>query len=359
MVTTPLQAGMHTLPQRLLQWYDNNRRDLPWRTPHGGTPDAYHVWLSEIMLQQTTVAAVTPYFNRFVARWPDLSSLAAAPLEDVLAVWAGLGYYTRARNLHKCARILMADYDGSLPCDEALLRELPGIGHYTAAAIAAIAFGKPATPVDGNFERVMARLHKVVDPLPAARPLLRALATDLTPQHRPGDYVQAVMDLGAKICKPRTPVCVDCPWRAACAGHAAGIADALPHRTPRKTRLTRHGIAFWCLNTDGDVLLRRRPPEGLLGGMLEIPSSEWAETPSAGETPQAMAAAPVDTHWRRLPGVVRHTFTHFHLELAVLAARKEAPATVKSGFWHPLDQLESVGLPSVMAKIARHALRRG
>ncbi|HYU11045.1 MAG TPA: A/G-specific adenine glycosylase, partial [Stellaceae bacterium] len=260
-------------PAALLAWYDRHRRDLPWRSPAGTRADPYRVWLSEIMLQQTTVVTVAPYFDRFVARWPDIRALAAASLDEVLHEWQGLGYYARARNLHACARAVVARHGGYFPENPAQLRALPGIGDYTAAAIAAIAFDHGSAAVDGNVERVVARLFAVVEPLPAAKPRLKALATALVPARRAGDFAQAMMDLGATLCTPRRPRCVLCPWREACAARAAGIADNLPARLDKPERPWRYGVVFWLSRGDGAVLLRRRPEKGLLGGMIELPST--------------------------------------------------------------------------------------
>ncbi len=340
------------LPALLLDWYDRHRRVLPWRAGPGERPDPYHVWLSEIMLQQTTVATVGPYFLSFLARWPTVTALAAAPLDDVLHAWQGLGYYARARNLHKCAGVVAETYGGVFPDSEAELLTLPGVGPYTAAAIAAIAFNRPATPVDGNFERVMARLHAVETPLPAAKPELRALAAALTPAERPGDYAQAVMDLGATICVPRQPLCGRCPWQAACAAHAAGIAAELPAKSPKKARPLRRGVAFWAVRRDGAVLLRRRPEDGLLGGMMEVPSTPWRETVWPAE--EALAHAPLAADWRPLAGNVAHGFTHFQLELDVLAV--EGIESDAAGVWCPVDDLGSQALPTLMKKVVRHAL---
>jgi A/G-specific adenine glycosylase len=338
------------LAELLLAWYDRHRRDLPWRAPAGKRPDPYRVWLSEVMLQQTTIAAVGPYFARFLARWPDLASLAAAPLDDVLHAWQGLGYYARARNLHACARVLAAGHAGKFPADEAGLRDLPGIGAYTAAAIAAIAFDQRATPVDGNAERVMARLFAVRTPLPDAKPELRALAEKLTPSRRAGDYAQAVMELGETLCSPQKPKCVLCPWREACAARRAGIAEDLPARVAKKPKPLRRGVAFWAVRPDGAILLRRRPETGLLGGMMEIPSTEWRARP--WDEAEARALAPVKARWRRVPDVVRHAFTHFHLELVVLAGTARGGG---EGVWVPPDRLKDHALPSVMKKVIAHA----
>jgi A/G-specific adenine glycosylase len=303
------------------------------------------------------VVTVGPYFQRFLERWPTVAGLAAASVDEVLVEWAGLGYYARARNLHKCAVMVANQHGGWFPQTQTGLMELPGIGVYTAAAVGAIAFDQPTTPVDGNFERVMARLHAVEEPMPGSKPLLRELAEKLTPKERPGDYAQAVMDLGATVCTPRNPKCMICPWSGACAGRIAGTAETLPHKSPKKTKPTRLGTAFWCLNEDRDVYLRRRPSSGLLGGMMEIPSTEWSEAGILGE--YAVADAPLEAEWRELPGVIRHTFTHFNLELRVLAGRIETMDNRSRGNWHPIANLDRAGLPSVMVKIARHALKHG
>jgi len=344
----------------LLVWYDRDRRHLPWRAAPGEAADPYRVWLSEVMLQQTTVAAVIPYFQAFLARWPTVEALAAAPVEAVMQAWAGLGYYARARNLHQCAKTVAAWRGGRFPDTEEDLRRLPGIGDYTAAAIAAIAFGRPAVVVDGNVERVMARLFAVRDPLPGAKAQLKALAARLTPASRPGDYAQAVMDLGATLCSPKSPACALCPWRDPCAARRLGIEATLPARTEKPERPTRRGIAFWLTAGDGAVLLRRRPPSGLLGGMVEIPSTDWREGAwSLAEAEEAapLPAARLSGGWRLLPGLVRHTFTHFHLEISVAAGRCAGQPAVR-GHWCPLDRLNEEALPTLMRKIARHALAR-
>ncbi len=337
----------------LLAWYDRNRRAFPWRAPPGVPADPYRVWLSEVMLQQTTVAVVDGFYRRFVARWPRLEDLAHARLDEVLHTWQGLGYYARARNLHRCAQAVLSDHGGRFPDSEAALRTLPGIGAYTAAAIVAIAFGRRAVVVDGNVERVIARLCAVGDPLPAARRELVRLADAMTPTARPGDYAQAMMDLGARVCTARAPECVRCPWRSACRGHRAGIAQDLPRRTPRPERPIRHGTAFWTVRDDGAVLLRRRPARGLLGGMIEIPSTEWRARPWSAV--EARRRAPVAADWRVLPGRVRHGFTHFRLELTVAWARIGEGWQAIEGLWSPVERLGEHALPSVMKKVARHA----
>jgi len=344
---------------RLLAWYDRHARVLPWRAPPGAPlADPYRVWLSEIMLQQTTVATVGPYFADFLDRWPTVAALAAAPLDDVLTAWAGLGYYARARNLHRCARVVAEDLDGVFPDSEEELRKLPGIGPYTAAAVAAIAFGRRAVVVDGNVERVVARFFKVETPLPAAKPELHRLADSLTPDQRAGDFAQAMMDLGATVCLPRQPKCLLCPLEGDCAGKAAGVAQQLPRRQPKAAKPTRHAVAFWLQAPDGALLLRRRPEKGLLGGMMEVPSTPWRETPwDAGA---AEPAAPAATRWRELPGLVRHTFTHFHFEVTVWAgqaAEVHAVAEEADGRWVSLDGLADEALPTVMRKIIAHGLK--
>ncbi|MFQ5972925.1 MAG: A/G-specific adenine glycosylase [Alphaproteobacteria bacterium] len=344
------------IPRRLLAWYDRHGRVLPWRTTPaarraGRRPDPYVVWLSEIMLQQTTVAAVGPYFRAFISRWPDVHALAAAGLDEVLTAWAGLGYYARARNLHRCAGVVSKDHGGVFPESVAELRRLPGIGPYTAAAIAAIAYDRSEPVVDGNVERVLARLFAVEEPLPGAKGRLAALAAELTPRRRPGDYAQALMDLGATVCTPRQPRCGVCPLAGACVGRRRGLAAALPARAARADRPTRHGTAYWAVRADGAVLLRRRPERGLLGGMMEVPSSDWL----AGDVRPAARGAPFAAQWRSLPGTVRHSFSHFHLELRVVSAIAP-PEAAPQGVWVLPDRLSGYALPSVMRKVVRHAL---
>jgi len=343
------------LAERLLAWYDRHRRVLPWRVPPGMRADPYRVWLSEIMLQQTTVVAVAPYFNAFLARWPDLASLAAADLDAVLHAWQGLGYYARARNLHACARVVVERHGGKFPDGEAALRALPGIGAYTAAAIAAIAFGHKATAMDGNVERVIARLYAVETPLPDAKPELYRLAASLTPDDRAGDYAQALMDLGATICSKHKPKCTHCPWRETCRARREGTAEMLPARREKAARPLRRGVAFWAMRGDGTVLLRRRPESGLLGGMMEVPSTEWRA--ESWTIAAARRAAPVSARWRPLPGIVRHGFTHFELEITVLAGA--VSRGTGDGVWVGLDRLSDYALPNLMKKIVEHAIRNG
>ena len=344
----------------MLAWYDRERRVLPWRAAPGMAPDPYRVWLSEIMLQQTTVKAVLPRYAAFLRRWPDIAALARAELAEVLAEWAGLGYYARARNLHACAREVVEHFGGKFPATEAELRTLPGVGGYTAAAIAAIAFGQRATPVDGNIERVMARLFAVTEPLPGAKETLRKLAETLTPEKRAGDFAQALMDLGATICTPKRPACGLCPLRPDCVGYAEGLAEVLPYRSGKKQRPTRRGTAFVVLREDGAVLLRERPPKGLLGGMLEVPSSPWVENGSLNA--DGLDHAPLKAAWEKVPGLVEHTFTHFHLQLAVMradvaqAAKLLKAAQPEACRWVLVRDLYRAALPSVMRKVLEHAL---
>jgi len=349
-------------PTELLAWYDRHRRALPWRAPPGRRADPYHVWLSEIMLQQTTAKAVEPYYARFLARWPDLHALAAAPLDDVLKAWAGLGYYARARNLHACARAVVERHGGKIPASEAELRDLPGIGAYTSAAIAAIAFDAQATAVDGNVERVIARLYAVTTPLPAAKPEIGRLARALVPARRAGDFAQAMMDLGATLCTPKKPACALCPWNQNCAAYRRGDPETLPRRARKREGALRRGAAFVARRADGFVLVRTRPAKGLLGGMTEVPTTAWSKD---FDESQALEGAPVfagvrakkQIAWCRVPGIVRHVFTHFPLELVVyeaeIPARTSAP---KGARWIALSELAGEALPSVMRKVVAHAL---
>jgi A/G-specific adenine glycosylase len=352
-------AALSPQPTALLAWYDRHRRRLPWRALPGQPADPYRVWLSEIMLQQTTVKAVAPYYARFLERWSDVHALAAAPLDDVLKAWAGLGYYARARNLHACAIAVVERHGGEFPANEAALRVLPGIGAYTAAAIAAIAFDQKATPVDGNIERVIARLYAVETSLPAAKPGIARLAGALTPDKRAGDFAQAMMDLGASICSPKTPACVLCPWNDACVAYVRGDAEAFPRRTPKREGALRRGAAFVARRADGFVLLRTRPTKGLLGGMTEVPTSEWSHDFDERTALQTAPSFPSikQVKWRRAPGIVRHVFTHFPLELAVYTAELPARTRPPSGTrWTKISDLSGEALPSLMRKVVAHAL---
>jgi len=330
----------------LLAWYDANARVMPWRVgprdrARGIRPDPYRVWLSEVMLQQTTVATVRAYFERFITRWPDVVALAAAEDGEVMGAWAGLGYYARARNLLKCARVVAVDHGGRFPDTRAELMALPGIGPYTASAIAAIAFDRAETVVDGNVERVMARLHAIETPLPAAKPELTSAAAVLTPDLRPGDYAQAVMDLGATICTPKSPACGICPWRAPCKARLQDIAAQLPRKAPKPQKPTRLGIAYVVRRTDGAWLLERRPDKGLLGGMLGWPGSDWCADPRP--------CPPLQADWRILPEEARHTFTHFHLRLEIAIARSDA--VPRTGAFIAADAFRPAELPTVMRKV--------
>ncbi|MGB0958676.1 MAG: A/G-specific adenine glycosylase [Halocynthiibacter sp.] len=331
----------HEIATSLLAWYDAHARELPWRVgPHAmETPDPYRIWLSEIMLQQTTVAAVTSYFQTFTENWPTLTDLADAPDEAVMAAWAGLGYYARARNLLKCARTIRDNFAGQFPEDHDALLALPGIGPYTAAAISSIAFGLKHTVMDGNVERVMARVFDEHVPLPKSKPILYEHAARCTSSARPGDYAQAVMDLGATICTPKSPKCDICPIHTLCTAQAAGTAASLPKKTPKKPKPTRHGLIYLARDAGGRFLLERRPDRGLLGGTLGWPTSDWSENPN--DTP------PFDGHWVTLNDSVKHTFTHFHLQLTVKTCQLTHPIAVAGRDWQILTPSE---LPTVMKK---------
>jgi len=349
-------AKSHIAPPRagaLLRWYDRHRRIMPWRAMRGEKIDPYRVWLSEIMLQQTTVATVGPYFQKFIKRWPTLKSLAAASLDDVLQMWAGLGYYRRARMLYECAQKLSKVYDGAFPQDEEALCDLPGFGPYTAAAVRAIAFDKPANVVDGNVERVIARIFALREPLPKAKTKVRALAAGLVPQKRAGDYAQALMDLGAMICTPRSPKCDLCPWQQNCQALRLGIQEELPHRVKAKTKPIKRALAFVLFNQKGEIFLRRRANEGLLGGMMEVPSSPWRE----GLAPMLAATqryAPFKAKWKKSGDLVRHVFTHFTLEIEIATARISSS---KVGKWISPQTLDHEALPSLMKKIIHASLK--
>jgi len=344
------QAPM-TLRRRLLDWYDANARVLPWRVgpkahAAGARADPYRVWLSEVMLQQTTIPHATGYFLKFIERWPTVAALAAADDGEVMGAWAGLGYYARARNLLACARVVAGEHGGAFPDTEAALRALPGVGGYTAAAVAAIAFDAPANVVDGNVERVVARLFAVETPLPAGKPHLGRLAGDIADPRRPGDWAQAMMDLGAMICRPKAPLCDRCPLAADCVAHARAAEESYPRRSPKPDRPHRRGAVF-LLTHGGEVALARRPPKGLLGGMLGLPTTDWRA--AAWSQEEALAAAPAAGAWRAV-GRVEHGFTHFSLTLDAWRAASDTadPAFV----WRPLDAaIEET--PSLFAKALR------
>jgi A/G-specific adenine glycosylase len=356
-------AEMSARPALLLDWYDRHRRRLPWRPPAGERADPYRVWLSEIMLQQTGVKTVGPYFLKFIARWPDVAALGRASQDDVLRMWAGLGYYSRARNLHACAVAVLRDHGGVFPDTEEGLRTLPGIGPYTAAAIAAIAFDRPTMPVDGNIERVVSRLYAVEEPLPQAKPRIQELAATLLGESgagdeksRAGDSAQALMDLGSSICTPKKPACALCPLNDDCAARPRGDQETFPRKAPKKSGTLRRGAAFIVTRGD-DLLVRTRSEKGLLGGMTEVPGSDWL---AEQDDRSALKQAPVlkgATRWHRKAGIVTHVFTHFPLELviytATVAARTRAPAGMR---WVPIATLAGEALPSVMRKAIAHGL---
>ena len=347
-------------PALLLDWYDRHRRRLPWRPLAGERADPYSVWLSEIMLQQTGVKTVGPYFEKFMARWPDVAALGRASLDDVLRMWAGLGYYSRARNLHACAVAVLRDHGGVFPDTEEGLRTLPGIGPYTAAAIAAIAFGRRTMPVDGNIERVVSRLFAVEEPLPQAKPLIQQLAMTLLGagdvKSRAGDSAQALMDLGSSICTPKKPACALCPLNEDCAARVRGDQEAFPRKAPKKSGELRCGAAF-VVTRGGELLVRTRPEKGLLGGMTEVPNSDWL---AAQENSAALEQAPLlkgVARWHRRAGVVTHVFTHFPLQLVVYTATVPARTRAPEGMrWVSIATLRDEALPNVMRKAIAHGL---
>jgi A/G-specific adenine glycosylase len=350
-------------PALLLAWYDRHRRRLPWRPPAGERADPYRVWLSEIMLQQTGVKTVGPYFEKFLARWPDVGALGRASLDDVLRMWAGLGYYSRARNLHACAVKVLREHGGVFPDTEEGLRALPGVGPYTAAAIAAIAFDRRTMPVDGNIERVVSRLFALEEPLPQAKPLVQQVAMTLLAatragdeKSRAGDSAQALMDLGSSICTPKKPACVLCPLTDGCVARAQGAQETYPRKLAKKTGALRRGAAF-VVTRGPELLVRTRPEKGLLGGMTEVPGSDWL---ARQDDKAALKQAPELTgisRWHRKAGIVTHVFTHFPLELVVytanVAARTRAPRDMR---WVPIATLRDEALPNVMRKAIAHGL---
>jgi A/G-specific adenine glycosylase len=343
-------------PALLLAWYDRHRRLLPWRPPAGERADSYRVWLSEIMLQQTGVKTVGPYFEKFLARWPDVASLGRASLDDVLRMWAGLGYYSRARNLHACAVAVLRDHGGVFPDTEEGLRSLPGIGPYTASAIAAIAFDRHTMPVDGNIERVVSRLYAVEDPLPQAKPKIQQLAATLLADSRAGDSAQALMDLGSSICTPKKPACALCPLNEDCVARARGDQETFPRKAPKKSGTLRRGAAF-IVTRGEELLVRSRPEKGLLGGMTEVPGSDWL---AAQDEKAALKQAPNlngVARWHRKAGVVTHVFTHFPLELVIYTAKVPARTRPPEGMrWVPIATLAGEALPNVMRKAIAHGL---
>lgn len=345
--------------QRLLAWYDRHHRDLPWRVSppmakSGIVPRPYHVWLSEVMLQQTTVQAVKPYFEKFLRLWPDVTDLAKADTEEVMKAWAGLGYYARARNLKKCAEAVAERHGGIFPDTEEGLKSLPGIGNYTAAAIAAIAFGRRSAVLDGNIERVFSRLHKVETPLPAAKPELRALVAEATPADRPGDFAQGLMDLGATICTPKRPACALCPLNEECLALRDADPESFPRKAAKKEKPVRVGAAFVAVRPDGSVLLRKRGDIGLLGGMTEVPGTDWTARIDGDATP---AGRPFDAAWQACGSIV-HVFTHFELRLSVYRANVAAHDSAEqgNGWWEKPETLQDQALPTVMKKAIAAAI---
>jgi A/G-specific adenine glycosylase len=342
---------------QLLSWYDRHHRDLPWRisppmAARGILPDPYHIWMSEVMLQQTTVAAVKAYFAKFISRWPTVNDLAAAPVDDVMAAWAGLGYYARARNLKKCAEAVASEHGGRFPNTEEGLRALPGIGDYTAAAVAAIAFDRQAAVMDGNIERVVSRLYAIATPLPAAKPLIKQKVALLTPAVRPGDFAQAMMDLGATICTPKRPACALCPLNDACEALRLHDPEHFPVKAAKKAKPVRVGAAFVAVNTDGEILLRRRVDSGLLGGMTEVPTTAWTARLDGDATRDA---APFAADWQAC-GTIVHVFTHFELRLNVFRATVASKPGRNDGWWEPVTNLEAQALPTVMKKAIAQAI---
>ncbi len=350
-VPPALEAKRNEIVERTLEWWDRNRRDLLWRAAPGETPDPYHVWLSEVLLQQTTAQAAIPYFQTFVEKWPTVEGLAAAPGDAVIAAFAGLGYYSRARNLHACAKEI-ARRGGRFPSTEAELRALPGVGEYTAAAIAAIAFGRQAAPVDGNVSRILARLLALEQPIGEAKKEIAAAARALAPTRRPGDFAQALMDIGATICRPRNPVCAACPLSQDCAARQSGAPQAFPRRAAAEPKPRRAGAVFFARRTDGAFLARRRPPHGLLASTVELPGTAWT---GGGPGQDWRLDAPITARWRRLPGAVEQAFTHFALELTVYAAAFDGGAP-KGYFWVAPGAVGDAGLSNVMRKAVAHAI---
>ena len=334
--------------ERLLAWYDRHARDLPWRT--GDVGDPYRVWLAEIMLQQTTVPVVIPYYRRFLERWPTLVDLAAADRDEILAMWAGLGYYARAARLHECARMIVRDHSGRFPGTVAELKSLPGIGAYTAGAIAAIAFDLPEAAVDGNVERVMARYLAVDEPAHRLRRTVAEAVSDMMPRHRPGDFAQALMDLGSMVCTPRAPRCGVCPLHGDCRARQRGLVDSLPRRSPRKRRPRRQAIAFWLESADGSVMLTRREGQSILRDMLEVPSTPWRD--DAWTLQEAMAHAPRPGDWSLLAGSVAHAFTHLTVTFRIATLR--GAAVSGDDRWHARDAFSALALPAMTWKIIDH-----
>lgn len=344
-----------TLQRQLLGWYDVNRRVMPWRAAKGHQSNPYHVWLSEIMLQQTTVAAVVPYFLKFTEKWPTVQNLAEARLDDVLAAWAGLGYYARARNLHQCAQGIVYQYKSAFPTTVAALQALPGIGAYTAAAIASIAFDRQAVAVDGNVERVVSRFFAIQDPLPRSKTILRIKAEELADDNaKPSDFTQAFMELGATVCTPKRPKCGICPWRAACVGRKLGIAEELPRKSPKKTKPLRYGQVFWISRKDGGFYIHKRTGKGLYAGLYQLPTTEWGEDKMAFSKP----CPPFEKqlNFVRYGEAVGHSFTHFDLVLEIWKAKSTVAKLMPAGLWASAADMDTYALPSLMKKVIRLCL---
>lgn len=347
----------------ILDWYDENRRILPWRAAPGETVDPYHVWLSEIMLQQTTVVTVAPYFQKFLDRWPRVENLAAAPLDDILTAWAGLGYYARARNLHKCAQTVCQDFGGRFPSSEEDLLKLPGVGAYTAAAIASIAFGNRAVVVDGNIERIVSRYFRIQEVLPKSRTEIRDRADQLTPDRRAGDYAQALMDIGSTVCKPKAPLCDECPVASGCHAQKEGDQLQYPKKAPKKKKPEKRANILWIENQSGQILMRRREEKGLLGGMMEFPSTEWSEEQTVdAENTRLLSDLGLNLHLSLKTGAptIKHTFTHFHLFLTPYqcSLEKEERVLSNSLIWVDPQDLEKIALPTLMMKVVKSVKSR-
>lgn len=344
------------LQKKLLQWYDEHKRDMPWRAHGGRSPDPYHIWLSEIMLQQTTVAAVTPYFEKFTTRWPSVYDLAKASHDEVMSMWAGLGYYARARNLHKCAKMIVVEYEGEFPRQVEGLLKLPGIGPYTAAAIASIAFNVPVIAVDGNVERVTARFFNITDPMPRSKPMLKGLAESLGQDStRPADMTQAFMELGATICTPKSPKCFLCPWRGDCEALQQGNVEKLPYIEKKKAKPKRNGDVFWIVNTKGQVLVRKRNVNGLLGGMVEFPSLGWSDSQPGDDV--LLEFIQNNSEVSIFPNAIRHVFTHFELSLNVKLFQKAQNDFNQCFQWVDVREFEGLAFPSLMQKVKSFILK--
>ncbi|MBX7145764.1 MAG: A/G-specific adenine glycosylase [Alphaproteobacteria bacterium] len=350
-------SNPRVLVKKLLDWYHINQRILPWRASFGQTPNSYYVWLSEMMLQQTTVATVKPYFTRFIKRWPTLKSLSEAHLDDILWEWQGLGYYRRARLLHQCAELIVKKFNGQFPKTEQELISLPGLGPYSSAAIAAIAFDQPATVVDGNIERIMVRFFAIETPLPQAKSILKKLAGTLTPIQKAGDYAQALMDLGSLICTPKNPKCVLCPWQHSCQALKLDKVSILPIKQKKIEKPTRYGTAFWIEKNNQHLLLERRPSEGLLGNMMGLPTTPWRGEPWTAK--EILKYSPCHAEWNDLEGSITHIFTHFKLELSLKIGKNPIMPNKKLNpnyMWTHTKNLHNHALPTVMKKIITHKL---